>query len=1094
MSATEKPVPENHQRSKDRFRSAHYPAKRALMSFLPLGWLALWMVMGLVSVGAGETKDELIVRLTVNVSMKYHHEVTEENYQERQDDQLLFTYQGESKYDLIADPHCYSPTNHATQSVSGGGSYHEAKPGVNPVNSEWSYALFQPDTSLFFPLSAAKPDPIRARCLVYGQFLTYSLVVPGQPQGNGPVKNVCGDAISTFILNTAGFSDQFDLPKDKTQYSVSWGKQGTSANLPANIGGAGTWEATALIKIEVIRNPAQWEAVIVTDLKDPSLPRYEDWLPIGGDNESTPGTNWVLRIELRAKGETNVTALAGAKFSLRLNDTTREPGVCLNYPAKEKALDTPDLKFHESPDLIISEEGQSAQTVRDDLHEIIVVVDCYDYGAYATLTADAQVQGADNVKAFDEAHPEQEFLRIPKDDNENHVADAWEKAIGVYSWNLPPEWDKDASPGGQNSDGDGLTFYEEYRGFRCKGVYERLTPQTKDFFIYDPDGLVLATFIAQPEVPNVLKASGVLPHLIWNREWSGVGSAGSHGREINFNTSGFAHLTTQHGTDIHIAGFVPCAKDSKTGKSVNTSGAPATTYPDYSFHGTGGPGDYIFCQIRPWRIESDIWREVRYHTQGLPLFSGIADPNLSAKDRQALNQLLDQATDEFIANHPGDYARALQLRLSQIVSHELCHTLNAPDHEPYDGGYKLCIMRYLPLEDYAPDPSDRFCLARRQPWPSKLCVSGDACRSKIQVSDWPGTAGSTRASRRSQSSGEPPDNPVRSISSASVNDDVPFELSAAAAWDPIIEGDPLPVTVRLEAPRVEQARIGWWTGQTNLPDGTLTVPSVAADWYQGLSLELTRLTTQGEHEVVLTSGTWETYLRPPAIDFTSLGMRLTVLAREWVLDGTNVQLTAGMYELRGSWNGYGWPETNRPAGFSGLSFPTVSLTVVPARNTNEQALHFGRLAANADALGQWNLARSLGLQAIQLNSTGTNLEMRETRLLTAQAALRQEDYSGAFQLLKAAPGLDPRDELERQMKETQAALAPRLQLKKAPSSLSPLLIIQGLPNQVITSDQSGDAVHWIPVSTNLTDSAGQVLLPQPAAPGTPRLLRARWTP
>jgi len=74
-----------------------------------------------------------------------------------------------------------------------------------------------------------------------------------------------------------------------------------------------------------------------------------------------------------------------------------------------------------------------------------------DYGGKVTFLAQTNVN---NV-------PVSKSVSLPKDDNNNEIADAWE---AQYGGNLSKDDDKDTSVGNTHN-GDGLTVFEEYRGF-----------------------------------------------------------------------------------------------------------------------------------------------------------------------------------------------------------------------------------------------------------------------------------------------------------------------------------------------------------------------------------------------------------------------------------------------------------------------------------------------------------------------------------------------------------------------------------------------------------------------------------------------------
>ncbi|MGC4054562.1 MAG: hypothetical protein QM757_36240 [Paludibaculum sp.] len=137
---------------------------------------------------------------------------------------------------------------------------------------------------------------------------------------------------------------------------------------------------------------------------------------------------------------------------------TRHTGVCGNFPRGAGEKD--DLRFADKqPDGIVV-EGKRAYT-DDDVTEATVYVQAKDFGAWGHLKASAP-------KLFLKAiyKPTNTYvLTIPRDDDGNHIADAWEGSA------LEPSSD-DQEVAGQTARGDGLTVGSEYRG-SCR-VGERL--------------------------------------------------------------------------------------------------------------------------------------------------------------------------------------------------------------------------------------------------------------------------------------------------------------------------------------------------------------------------------------------------------------------------------------------------------------------------------------------------------------------------------------------------------------------------------------------------------------------------------------------
>ncbi len=141
---------------------------------------------------------------------------------------------------------------------------------------------------------------------------------------------------------------------------------------------------------------------------------------------------------------------------------------------------------------------------------------CEDYGAFGTLKAEAEdcetiPPRENNAKPSEGKGPND--VKIPRDDNNNDIADSaksWDNvSIDKKKDNspAPANEDEDESPSNTNK-GDGLTNYEEYRGFIVKAggnkIHKRTNINKKDIFIYDKDNLGTGYF----------NASGLIIHLI----------------------------------------------------------------------------------------------------------------------------------------------------------------------------------------------------------------------------------------------------------------------------------------------------------------------------------------------------------------------------------------------------------------------------------------------------------------------------------------------------------------------------------------------------------------------------------------------------
>jgi hypothetical protein len=105
-----------------------------------------------------------------------------------------------------------------------------------------------------------------------------------------------------------------------------------------------------------------------------------------------------------------------------------------------------------------------------------------DHAASAELAAEVEVGGqwfpAKAVGAT--ADPLGTALMLPLDANRDGIADAWSSRHGGGT----ASEDRDGGWRGKRL-GDGLTLFEEYRGFYQLGAFARTDPRTKDLFVTD---------------------------------------------------------------------------------------------------------------------------------------------------------------------------------------------------------------------------------------------------------------------------------------------------------------------------------------------------------------------------------------------------------------------------------------------------------------------------------------------------------------------------------------------------------------------------------------------------------------------------------
>ncbi len=192
-----------------------------------------------------------------------------------------------------------------------------------------------------------------------------------------------------------------------------------------------------------------------------------------------PGLTTTMSIEIKNLGDK--CTVEKVKFKL---NSGRELGRCENdreggwYDTRlDFYIDPVNGTFNVDPDSLTAEANGNAGTI---------TISCNDYGAYGTLSAEVTIDGV-VYKAKDE-NSNSYYVTLPLDEANDRIGDKWEKDNNV--WGLPPNWDEDPNPAGQKRDGDGMTNYEEYRGFYVSDgsggkEHKRMNPLQKELFVID---------------------------------------------------------------------------------------------------------------------------------------------------------------------------------------------------------------------------------------------------------------------------------------------------------------------------------------------------------------------------------------------------------------------------------------------------------------------------------------------------------------------------------------------------------------------------------------------------------------------------------
>ena len=254
---------------------------------------------------------------------------------------------------------------------------------------------------------------------------------------------------------------------------------------------------------------------------------------------------WVPTLNGTAPFEARIVdppGLRADEWQFALTNVSNLPGICnnANIPDEMNAAWQGQLA-NSSPDLIFDfrRYGKTEANFKPvdkpwkELHTAKAMagasfaVSCLDWGAYGRISAKALVDGHwIDAKCRKTG---EEFIRIPwaTTDQPQTMAMHAKTASGEEKYHShDPAEDEDPTPVGASlCRGDGLTAFQEYRGFYVRDggkfsasaspIFQRLDPDKKDVFIFmdDQTAFLLSACLADFE-----KASGLAVHRIGSNE------------------------------------------------------------------------------------------------------------------------------------------------------------------------------------------------------------------------------------------------------------------------------------------------------------------------------------------------------------------------------------------------------------------------------------------------------------------------------------------------------------------------------------------------------------------------------------------------
>jgi hypothetical protein len=210
-----------------------------------------------------------------------------------------------------------------------------------------------------------------------------------------------------------------------------------------------------------------------------------DMLPqfIPGEDASNGAGVWLWDDEGRPKPqvvELHFRSPADGTIQLSLPSFSSFPGIAMNFPIAEPASD-PDMDFGSLDPDTGKPKGVELNVKRGGWAMAPLYI--RDYGARGLLKV--TMPGVNGPYTY--------TVDIPLDDDRNGLPDAGWTALTLPDNSVPPKVDSsaitsasedfDTNPAGPTRYGDGLSAYEEYRGFVVNGTHLRFHPFVRDLFV-----------------------------------------------------------------------------------------------------------------------------------------------------------------------------------------------------------------------------------------------------------------------------------------------------------------------------------------------------------------------------------------------------------------------------------------------------------------------------------------------------------------------------------------------------------------------------------------------------------------------------------
>ncbi len=212
---------------------------------------------------------------------------------------------------------------------------------------------------------------------------------------------------------------------------------------------------------------------------------YKKWRP-SADRDGGDGEPVEFTATLKTK-DGGVPEQRIKELEWELMETSAEPGFTINWP-QVPDKNEPDLYFKDQPATTpgavrraVGETGQKVIVTYSDDGKLSdsIAVHPRDWGGWSTLQVTA-VLNDDRRVSGRLAGASEDGVRLPDRDPGRYIARSWLSDKGISDGDRS---DLEDQPKGDSNKGDGLTLYEEYRGFYVNGERVEGDPKLKEMFI-----------------------------------------------------------------------------------------------------------------------------------------------------------------------------------------------------------------------------------------------------------------------------------------------------------------------------------------------------------------------------------------------------------------------------------------------------------------------------------------------------------------------------------------------------------------------------------------------------------------------------------